>query len=178
MNHHGVRPIWSWPAGLGADRWAAEARAERPSCPGTGDRRAGDASPAVLIVDDEPILADAVRGYLVRRGYDVALAGSGEDALDRMRQSERDLVVLDYGLPGMDGLEALRRLKQLAPGAEVVMLSAHGTAETAEAAMRLGAFGYLPKPIDLVELGVVLDKAWTRTGRGRASGLSPDGDVN
>jgi DNA-binding NtrC family response regulator len=178
MNRHGMIPIWSWPAGLGTDRLAAAPRGERPSCPGTGVRGAAGASPAVLIVDDEQMLADALRGYLVRRGYDVDLAGSGEDALARMRQSERDLVVLDYGLPGMDGLEALRRLKQVAPGAEVVMLSGHGTAETAEEAMRLGAFSYLSKPVDLVELGVVLDEAWTRTSRARASGLSPDGDVN
>jgi DNA-binding response OmpR family regulator len=178
MNQHGMIPIWSRPAGLGADRLAAAPRSERPSCPGAGVRGATGASPAVLIVDDEPMLADAVRSYLVRRGYDVDLAGSGEDALARMRQSERDLVVLDYGLPGMDGLEALRRLKQLSPGAEVVMLSGHGTDETAEAAIRLGAFSYLPKPIDLVELGVVLDKAWTRARRDRHSGPSPGGDAN
>jgi DNA-binding NtrC family response regulator len=178
MNHHGMIPIWSRPAGLGADRLTAAPRGERPPCPGAGVRGATGASPAVLIVDDEPMLADAVRGYLVRRGYDVDLAGSGEDALARMRQCERDLVVLDYGLPGMDGLEALRRLKRLSPAAEVVMVSAHGTAETAEEAMRLGAFGYLPKPFDLVELSVVLDEAWIRTRRARRAGPSPDGDVN
>jgi DNA-binding NtrC family response regulator len=178
MNHQGMIPIWSRPAGLGADRRAAEPRGERPSCPGTGVRGAAGANPAVLIVDDEQMLADALRGYLVRRGYHVDLAGSGEEALARMRQAARDLVVLDYGLPGMDGLEALRRLKQVAPGAEVVMLSGHGTDETAEAAIRLGAFSYLPKPIDLVELAVVLDKAWTRARRDRHSGPSPDGDVN
>jgi DNA-binding NtrC family response regulator len=178
MNHHGMIPIWSQPPALAAARLAAEPRGERPSCPGAGVGGATGTSPAVLIVDDEPVLADAVRGYLVRRGYDVDLAGSGEDALARMRQCERDLVVLDYGLPGMDGLEALRRLKQLSPGAEVVMVSAHGTAETAEEAMRLGAFSYLSKPVDLVELGVVLDEAWTRTSRAREAGLSPDGDVN
>jgi DNA-binding NtrC family response regulator len=178
MNHHRMIPIWSRPAGLGADRLAAASGRERPSCPGAGVRGATGTSPAVLIVDDEPMLADAVRAYLARRGYDVDLAGSGEDALARMRQSERDLVVLDYGLPGMDGLEALRRLKQLSPGAEVVMVSAQGTAETAEEAMRLGAFSYLSKPVDLVELGIVLDEAWTRTSRARRAGLSPDGDVN
>lgn len=177
MNHHGMIPIWIRPAGLGNDRLAAP-RGEYPSHQDAGLRRAAGPSPAVLIVDDEPVLADAVRGYLVRRGYDVDLAGSGEDALARMRQCERDLVVLDYGLPGMDGLEALRRLKQLSPGAEVVMVSAHGTAETAQEAMRLGAFSYLSKPVDLVELGVVLNEAWARASRARASGISPDGDVN
>jgi DNA-binding response OmpR family regulator len=177
MNRHGMIPIWSWPAGLGADQLAAAPRGERPSHQDTGLRRAVGASPAVLIVDDEPMLADAVRGYLTRRGYDVDLAGSGEDALARMRQAARDLVVLDYSLPGMDGLEALRRLKQLSPGAEVVMLSGHGTDETAEAAIRLGAFSYLPKPIDLVELRVVLDKAWTRARRDRHSNPSPDDNV-
>ncbi|MBI4637083.1 MAG: sigma-54-dependent Fis family transcriptional regulator [Candidatus Rokubacteria bacterium] len=117
--------------------------------------------PAVLIIEDEKILSEAMQAYLGRHGYDPTVAGSGEEGLQSLRESEADLVVLDYKLPRMDGLETLRQIKQLAPGTEVVMLTAHGTVKSAVEAMRAGAFDYLTKPVDLEELAVVLDKAWS-----------------
>ncbi|HLE42571.1 MAG TPA: sigma-54 dependent transcriptional regulator [Methylomirabilota bacterium] len=116
--------------------------------------------PSVLIIEDEKILSEAMRDYLSRHGYEPAVAASGEDGLRSMRESEADLVVLDYKLPGMDGLEVLRQIKQMAPSSEAVMLTAHGTVKTAVEAMRAGAFDYLSKPVDLEELALVLDKAW------------------
>ena len=113
----------------------------------------------VLLVEDERVLADAVAAYLGRHGFDAVIAGSGEAALEHLAAGDVDLVVLDYRLPGMDGLEALPKIKQAAPGAEVVMLTAHGSVKAAVAAMRAGAFDYLTKPVDLEELVVVLGKA-------------------
>jgi two-component system response regulator AtoC len=116
-------------------------------------------TPSVLVVEDERILADAVSDYLARHGFEPAVAGSAEAALEHLAGGDVDLVVLDYRLPGMDGLEALGRIKQAAPAAEVVMLTAHGSVKAAVAAMRAGAFDYLTKPVDLEELAVVLGKA-------------------
>jgi two-component system, NtrC family, response regulator AtoC len=117
-------------------------------------------NPAVLIVEDESLLAGAMRDYLGRRGYEPIAVGSGEAALDAIKQSDVDLVVLDHHLPGMDGLEVLRQIRQLAPVAGVVMVTAHGSVKTAVDAMRSGAVDYLSKPVDLEELTLVLEKAW------------------
>jgi two-component system response regulator AtoC len=116
--------------------------------------------PSVLIIEDEKILSLAMRDYLARHGYEPVVAGSGEEGLKLLRDSEMDLVVLDYQLPGMDGIDALHQIKQAAPTAEVVMVTAHGSVKIAVEAMRAGSFDYLTKPVDLEELAVVLDKAW------------------
>jgi DNA-binding NtrC family response regulator len=115
--------------------------------------------PTVLIVEDEAILSEAMRDYLGRHGFDPSVAGTAEDGLRSVRESEPDLVVLDYRLPGMDGLQALREIRQMAPRAQVVMLTAHGSVKIAVDAMRAGAFDYLTKPVDLEELALVLGKA-------------------
>jgi DNA-binding NtrC family response regulator len=115
--------------------------------------------PAVLIVEDEHVLAQAMSDYLARHGFEPAVAGSGEAALEALAEFEPDLVVLDYQLPGMDGLEVLREMRQRAPQATVVMLTAHGSVKAAVEAMRAGAFDYLTKPIDLEELALVLGRA-------------------
>lgn len=116
--------------------------------------------PSVLIIEDEKILSQAMRDYLARRGYEAAVAGSAEEGLKLLAESEMDLVVLDYQLPGMDGLEALRQIKHVAPAAQVVMVTAHGSVKIAVEAMRAGGFDYLTKPVDLEEMAVVLGKAW------------------
>lgn len=116
--------------------------------------------PSLLIIEDEQALAEALRSYVTGVGYEPAVAGSGEEALGMLRASEMDLVLLDYKLPGMDGLQTLAEIKDIAPRSEVVMLTAFATVKMAVAAMHAGAFDYLTKPVDLDELRVVLDKAW------------------
>jgi DNA-binding NtrC family response regulator len=114
---------------------------------------------SVLIVDDEQVLAAAMADYLTRHGYAVNVEGSGERALKTIEEAPPDLVVLDYRLPRMDGLQVLARIKESRPEIEVVMLTAHGSVEKAVEAMKLGAFDYLIKPIDLEELRLVVEKA-------------------
>jgi DNA-binding NtrC family response regulator len=113
----------------------------------------------VLVVDDEEVLAGAMGEYLRRFGYAVSIRSTGEEGLKAIDQEPPDIVVLDYRLPRMDGLEVLRRIKASRPEIEVILLTAHGTVENAVEAMRVGAFDYLSKPLDLEELRLVVGKA-------------------
>ena len=98
----------------------------------------------VLLVDDEAEFIDTLGKRLARRGLTVHLAHSGQEALD--------VVVLDVKMPGMDGIEALQKIKASKPELEVVMLTAHANVEVAMRGMELGAFDYLMKPVELDEL--------------------------
>lgn len=113
----------------------------------------------ILIVDDEPVLADAMGDYLGRHGYTVRVKRSGEEALASFDKEPPDIVVLDYRLPRMDGLEVLRRIKKTHPEIEVILLTAHGSVQGAVEAMKMGAFDYLSKPLDLEELRLVVGRA-------------------
>lgn len=113
----------------------------------------------VLVVEDETILGDFISVYLERHAYATSVARSGEEALRFAETTSPDVAVMDIRLPGMDGLVVLRKLRELSPGTEVVMMTAHASIASAVDAMRRGAFDYLTKPLDLDELLVVIDKA-------------------
>jgi DNA-binding NtrC family response regulator len=117
--------------------------------------------PRLLIVDDDEQLADALARRFQRNGYAATIAASGEKAL-AAAHAAFDVVLLDLHLPGMDGLEVLTRLKELHPEIEVILLTAHGSIETAIQAMRKGAYDYLTKPFHLPELEVHIDKAFEK----------------
>ena len=106
----------------------------------------------ILLVDDESEFIETLGKRLARRGLTVSLAFSGQEALDFLAGNDVDVVVLDVKMPGMDGIEALQKIKALKPGLEVVMLTAHANVEVAMRGMELGAFDYLMKPVELEEL--------------------------
>jgi len=106
----------------------------------------------ILLVDDEAEFIDTLGKRLARRGLNVILAYRGQEALDAAQAHDIDVVVLDVKMPGMDGIECLQRLKQLKPGIEVLMLTAHANVEVAMRGMELGAFDYLMKPVELDDL--------------------------
>src|SRR5712671_5069920 len=110
-----------------------------------------EAGPRVLVVDDDTALADVVRRYLTREGFAVEVAGDGESGLERALATLPDLVVLDLMLPGLDGVEVCRRLRQTAP-IPVVMLTARGEEEDRIAGLDLGADDYVTKPFSPREL--------------------------
>ena len=116
----------------------------------------------VLVVDDEKIQREMIGGFLGRQGLEVHLAGSGPEALDIMRRERIDLILSDYKMPGMNGLELLKHVKGLNPEVELVILTAYGTIDTAVAAMKEGAYDYLTKPIDLDELLFLVHKVQER----------------
>src|SRR5207245_11583222 len=97
----------------------------------------------VLIVDDESAIRESLTGVLQDEGYKAASAASGEACMDSLRDSSFDVVLLDIWLPGMDGLETLQRMRELENGPEVIIISGHGTIETAVRATKLGAFDFL-----------------------------------
>jgi two-component system NtrC family response regulator len=120
-------------------------------------------NPKVLVVDDEPGLRMMAKAVLSNDGWQVTEAESGERALEVLAglgpDDLPDVVLLDMRMPGMDGLETLGRIKQLASGVPVVMLTAYGTVDSAVEAMKQGAYDYLTKPADNEELKTVLAKA-------------------
>ena len=113
----------------------------------------------ILIVEDEKILAESMSVYLEHHGYSTVVAHSGEDGLRLAGESSPEVAVVDLRLPGIDGLEVLRRLRELSPATAVIMATAHASVASAVEAMKRGAFDYLNKPVDLDELRVVVDKA-------------------
>jgi DNA-binding response OmpR family regulator len=131
----------------------------------------------VLVVDDDPNVRDVVRRYLEHAGYQVDLAGTGEQALESAERARPDLVVLDLMLPGIDGLEVCRRLRRTAP-VPVVMLTARGEADDRITGLELGADDYVTKPFSpremVLRVGSVLRRAGTEPQR--AEHLA-DGDL-
>jgi two-component system nitrogen regulation response regulator NtrX len=103
----------------------------------------------ILIVDDEPAIQSSLRGVLEDEAYRVTAVGSGDDALAVLAEEAPDLVFLDIWMPGRDGLDTLARIKQVRPDSTVVMISGHGTIETAVRATRLGAYDFIEKPLSL-----------------------------
>ena len=119
---------------------------------------------AVLIIEDEATLAKNLKTYLERQGFEAAVVGNAEDGLASLDSFQPDVVLLDYHLPGMNGLEALARLRERDRAVRVVMLTGHASVRMAVDAMKAGAYDYLNKPIILTELKLLLERA---LGEGR-----------
>ncbi|MBI3077526.1 MAG: sigma-54-dependent Fis family transcriptional regulator [Deltaproteobacteria bacterium] len=113
----------------------------------------------VLIVDDEEPFRHLVRDRLARKGLMVRPVDRGEAAVEAVKGEEFDVALVDIRMPGMDGIELLRRLKEEQPSLEVIMITGHASVDTAVEAMKLGAYDYLPKPCQLSELEVLVAKA-------------------
>jgi two-component system nitrogen regulation response regulator NtrX len=106
-------------------------------------------SETILVVDDERSILTALEGILEDEGYEAVLAGSGEEALSILNERPLDLVLLDIWLPGKDGVAVLREVKKLDPRLPVIMMSGHGTIETAVSSTKLGAYDFIEKPLSL-----------------------------
>jgi two-component system, NtrC family, nitrogen regulation response regulator NtrX len=113
----------------------------------------------ILVVDDEPAIQAALRGVLEDEGYRVSTAGGAADALRLIGEETPDLVFLDIWMPKTDGLEALAEMKRIRPETAVVMISGHGTIETAVKATRLGAYDFVEKPLSLEKMLLVVNRA-------------------
>ncbi|MBI5572489.1 MAG: response regulator [Desulfomonile tiedjei] len=116
----------------------------------------------VLLVDDEEQFVEVLAQRLQARNCHVESAFNGDDAIEFINAHEVDVVVLDVLMPGRDGIETLREIKRIKPLVEVIMLTGHGTVETAIQGMKLGAYDYLMKPTDTTELVDKITKAHQR----------------
>src|SRR4029077_20597058 len=114
---------------------------------------------SILIVDDEAGIRDSLAGILGDEGYSASSAESGEACLDLLRKTTFDVVLLDIWLPGVDGLETLEKIREFENPPEVIMISGHGTIETAVRATKLGAYDFLEKPLSLEKTLILVKNA-------------------
>jgi len=121
----------------------------------------------ILIVDDEKVQREILEGFLLKQGYGVIAVEDGQKALQKFRSGTFDMVLTDYRMPGMDGIQLLREVRRLTPEAVVVIMTAYGTVGTAVAAMKEGVYDYLTKPIDLDELLLLIERVEREISLGR-----------
>ncbi len=114
----------------------------------------------ILIVDDDPLILKTLSTHFSKSGYEVLTADDGRECLQRYSESMPDLVILDIRLPDLDGLEALRRIRDIDPKATVVIITAYDDMKTTVEAIKSGAFEYLVKPLDFLELDLTINKAF------------------
>jgi len=117
------------------------------------------ASARILIVDDEQLVRWSLNERLTAAGYDVFEAGLAADALERIGSADIDLVLLDFKLPDGDGLSVLKKIKEVSPEIQVILMTGYSSIETAVEAMKLGAYHYVNKPFNLDEVEMLVQKA-------------------
>lgn len=115
--------------------------------------------PAVLIVDDEATIIESLEGILSDDGFEVIHAFNGYEALKKIESESPDIVLLDIWMPGMDGIETLKEIKKIAPNLPVVMITGHGTIESAVDATKSGAYDFLEKPLSIDKVMVTINNA-------------------
>jgi len=106
----------------------------------------------VLLVDDEEEFVRALAKRLGARGLNVEVSGDGESAVEKVKQRDFDVIVLDLAMPGIDGLETLKRLREVNPDLQIVLLTGHGSIKSGVEAMKEGAVDFLEKPAEFSEL--------------------------
>jgi two-component system response regulator AtoC len=115
---------------------------------------------SVLIIDDDPLIRKTLSGHLSKQGFDVQLAEEGEEGVRKFREFGPDVVILDVRLPDLDGLEVLRQIRDLNKKTYVLMMTAYDDMKTTVEAIKLGAFEYLVKPLNYIDLDLTVAKAF------------------
>jgi DNA-binding NtrC family response regulator len=113
----------------------------------------------VLLVDDEVEFGSALAERLRLRGYEAKAVSHAEEALQIIQNAAPDIVLLDFRMPGMDGIEVLKIIKEKKPSVEVIMLTGHGDVQSVEEGMNSGAFDYIIKPVDIGDLILKINQA-------------------
>lgn len=116
----------------------------------------------ILLVDDETVFVENMSRLLRNRGYNVTAVDRGEDAIKLVEEEKYDMVVLDLKMPGIDGITTLREIKRLDTYAEILILTGHGSIDTAMESLKLGVYDYLIKPCGIDELVMKLEGAWEK----------------
>ncbi|MBN1101865.1 MAG: response regulator [Deltaproteobacteria bacterium] len=116
----------------------------------------------ILLVDDEVVFTTNISKLLTNRGYRVKAVNSGDAAIAALEEETFDVVVLDLRMPGMDGITTLREIQKLGLFTQTLILTGHGSIDTALEAMKLGAYDYLAKPCEIEDLVKKIEGAWER----------------
>ena len=116
----------------------------------------------ILLVDDEEVFSRNMAKLLNARGYRVTAVNSGDAAIRALEEDPVDVIVLDLKMPGMDGLATLREIQKLGLFTQTLMLTGHGSIDSALEAMKLGAYDYLTKPCEIDELVAKIEGAWQK----------------
>ncbi len=116
----------------------------------------------VLLVDDEEPFVEALGKRLNARGLSVQTSNNGEDAVEKAKDHAFDVIVLDLAMPGIDGIETMRRLREVDADLQIILLTGHGSIERAVEATKLGAIDFLQKPASLADLLELIQEAGTR----------------
>src|SRR5574341_2696928 len=123
--------------------------------------------PVILVIDDDPSLRRVLEYNLDEEGYDVYTSGSGEEGLRVAKEQKPDVVITDMKMPGIDGLEVLKTVKENAPDTLVIIITAFGEIDAAVQAMKLGAYDYITKPFNRDDLKLTVKKALHVSGLSR-----------
>jgi len=115
---------------------------------------------SILIIDDDPLIRKTLSTHLSQEGFDISTAETGNEGIRLYEDKTPDLVILDIRLPDINGLEALQRIRENNPGATVIIITAFDDMKTTVEAIKLGAFEYLVKPLDFIDLQLTIDKAF------------------
>lgn len=118
----------------------------------------------ILIVEDGRSQREMLRDFLIKEGHQVSEAENGETGIRMVAENQFDLILLDYKMPGMDGMEVLKEVKRINHEIDVVIITAYGTIETAVEAIKVGAIDYITKPVELDELLILVDRVTERRG--------------
>ncbi|NBQ52258.1 MAG: sigma-54-dependent Fis family transcriptional regulator, partial [Proteobacteria bacterium] len=139
-----------------------------------------NSKPVALIIDDEISICQTLAGIFSDEGWSADYAISGHEGIQAFKKSAPDLVLLDVWMPGLDGIETLQRLKQLRDDIPVVIMSGHGTIDTAVKCTKLGAFDFLEKPLSMEKLLPMIDHAVQMNKRrnGTLPGNDPAGTAS
>ena len=112
----------------------------------------------ILVIDDEAAQRDVLTGYLKKKGYQIFAASSGKEGIEITKNEPVDIILSDFKMPDLNGIEVLEQVKKMNPEISFVIVTAYGTVENAVKAMRLGAFDYISKPVDLDELDLMIER--------------------
>ncbi len=115
---------------------------------------------SVLVIDDDPLIRKTLSSFLSKKGYEAVVAEDGEEGIQKYEEHSPDLVILDIRLPDVDGLEVLGRIREKNPNASIIIMTAYDDMKTTIEAIKSGAFEYLVKPLDYVELDLTIEKAF------------------
>ena len=114
--------------------------------------------PRILIIDDEPLMRISIADALKAEGYQVKVAATGPEGVDFIKKEQFDIIVSDLRLPGLDGLQVLQTCREVSPRTGVIVITAHGSVETAVEAMKIGAYDYITKPFSMDELLLIVKR--------------------